>query len=312
MIAYLFPGQGSQTVHMYELLYGHEDVVKEVFEVASDVSGINVKALCQTASIETLTRTENTQLAVSAMNCAFWKMIEAEGVRPDLVAGHSLGQYSALICCGALSLYDGFKLISRRAKAMCGVRRKGVLCAIIGSELQTVIEICSRTSDASGLVTVALYNTPSQIVIGGDHEYVSKAASAIKDAGALKTQLLNVDNAFHTGIMGEMEAEFSQYVDTIEFHKPTCRILLNCKGGYAESTDEIRNDIKQQSCHAVLWSTCMQMLVKQPDLQVAEVGVGTVLSGMLKKHDRKLKPFAMSDENARRSFIQTAKELRKL
>lgn len=307
MILYLFPGQGTQKENMYELLKRHSHVVREIFEAASDASGKDVRALCQTASMEVLTKTENTQLAVSAMNCAFWKLLESEGVRPDVVAGHSLGQYSALMCSGVLSLYDGFRLISHRAQAMGKIRHQGALCAVIGCEYPTVQEICRQISDENGSVSVALFNSTNQIVIGGDAQYVEKATMAIKEAGAVKTQLLNVSNAFHTEVMRDMETEFSEFVNTMEFRNPTCRIMLNCKGDYASDIADIRNDVKLQCCHTVLWSTCMQAIVQEPNLLVAEVGVGAVLSGLLKKHDRKLKPFTVSDENARQSFIALAK-----
>lgn len=307
MILYLFPGQGTQKENMYELLERHSHVVCEVFEAASDASGKDVRALCQTAPMEVLTKTENAQLAVSAMNCGLWKMLESEGVRPDIVAGHSLGQYSALMCSGVLSLYDGFRLISHRAQAMGKIRRQGALCAVIGSKFQTVQEICRQISDDNGSVSVALFNSADQIVIGGDVQCVERAAVAIKEAGALKTQLLNVSNAFHTEVMREMETEFSEFVDTMEFCNPSCRIMLNCKGDYAAGIADIRNDVKLQSCHTVLWSTCMQAMVREPKLLVAEVGVGAVLSGLLKKHDRKIKSYTVSDETARRNFIALAK-----
>ncbi len=283
MIAYLFPGQGVQQKNMLSLLEDRSPNVEEIFEIASDATGRDVKALCASEDTELLSRTENAQIALTAVNCALERALFNRGIRADIAAGHSLGQYSALMTMGVLSLHDGFSLIKKRAELMGSVRKKGLLCAVIGSDEKTVRDVCASTG-----CEIALLNAPGQIVIGGEENNVRKAAFLTEKAGALKTEILSVSNAFHTSVMKEIEEEYASCVNAVTLKEPSGTVLLNCKGGPATDVEEIRKDLIAQTCHTVLWADCMKYLVVQTPECVYEVGIGKVLTGLLKKQNRKI------------------------
>lgn len=283
MIAFLFPGQGVQQKNMLSLLKETSPETDRIFEAASDATGRDVKALCASDDLALLAETKNTQPAITAMNCAFFTALKERGVVPDVVAGHSLGQYSALICAEVLSPFDGFRLVARRAELMGSVRKKGKLCAVVGLDERTTEDVCSITG-----CYPALYNAPGQIVIGGEEKKVLSAADKAREAGAVKAEILSVENAFHTPCMSEMEEAFEKEVDMADLKTPAIKVLLNCKGGPAESLSDIRDDLIKQCCHPVLWADCMKYLAAQNPDEVYEVGVGAVLGGLLRRQNRKI------------------------
>ncbi len=301
MIAFGFPGQGTQRQNMYETLAEYEKETDYIFEAASDAFGKDVKKMCIEATEEKLTDTLNTQITVSAMDLAFAFVAEKYGAKADVVTGHSLGQYPALIYARALTLFDGFRLIEKRARLMSGVQKKGVLCAVLGLDFDAVNNLCDGTS-----VSVALYNAPNQIVIGGEKDAVCTVSERAEKEGAIKTQLLKVDNAFHTPIMAEMEEEFSSFVESASFSEPTCPILLNCLGKERKDAESIKRDIVAQCCHTVRWSDLMAKIAADKNLLFVETGMGNVLSGLIKKHNRKCNTFCMSDRDARNAFFMRA------
>lgn len=291
MIAFLFPGQGTQQKNMLSTLQENLPEIDEIFEAASDACGKDIKKICSSSDTALLSETINAQPVLTAINCATAAALKNRGIRPDLVAGHSLGQYSALICSGVLSLYDGFSLVAYRAKIMSEVKRKGKLCALVGLDSETVEKICADTG-----CEIALKNAPGQIVIGGDVKKVSTAAKKAEKEGALKAEILAVENAFHTSVMKETEALLGEKIAATTFSEPKTKLLLNCKGGPAETVEEIKNDLVLQCCHTVLWENCMRYLATQNPECVYEVGPGNVLSGLLKRINRKLVIKKLSEE----------------
>ena len=291
MIAFLFPGQGTQQKNMLSALQENLPEIDEIFEAASDACGKDIKKLCSSSDTALLSKTINAQPVLTAINCATAALLKNRGVLPDLVAGHSLGQYSALICSGALPLYDGFSLVAYRAKVMSEVKNKGKLCALLGLNAETVEKICIGTG-----CEIALKNAPGQMVIGGEEKKVLLAAEKAEKEGALKAEILPVENAFHTSVMKETEILLRKKIAATTFVTPRCDVLLNCKGGPAETLEEIKEDLALQCCHPVLWEDCMRYLVAQNPECVYEVGPGNVLGGLLKKLNRKLVIKKISEE----------------
>lgn len=308
-ICLMFPGQGTQKPGMLRELGSRIPEVSEVFEIAQQVTGRDVQALCLTAGAEELQKTENTQLAVTAMNLAYLTLLQKEGIRPDVTLGHSLGQYSALVAAQVLTVDQVFALIQKRAELMAGIRRSGMLCSVLGLELSVVAEACHSIDPQGTHLVVALYNTQNQIVIGGEGDYVTRAEALCKEKGALRTVPIRVSNAFHTPLMKEMEEEFGDFIDRIPFRSPQCRLMLNCKGDFATDEADMKRELKNQCCHTVLWYEGVKKVIAAAQEPVfAEVGVGKVLTGMLRSIDSKQTMLMMSNPMQYNKFIKLVKE----
>lgn len=306
MIAYLFPGQGSQKEGMYNLIEENEADVSEVFDEASEVTGRDIRALCRDATEEELKQTLNTQISVTTMNMAYAKLLEKRGIKPDVVAGHSLGQLSAIAAAGVISTVDLFRLVKKRAELMSGINESGKLATAVGLDRETVQRICDEVNEASGKVSIALENSPIQYVIGGKEEDVNLAVQKLKDAGAMKVVEIKVSNAFHTYMMAPMVDAFKEFVDSLEFKKPECKILLNCKGGYSDDPEEIREDVINQCVNTVKWVDCMKQLLSNEDVKIAEVGVNKIMASLIKGFDRKKKVWLMSNSEDFGQFVNGA------
>lgn len=295
MIAYLFPGQGSQRAGMYDLLGDKIKETEEVFEVAKAVTGRDVIRLCKELTDDELILTYNTQLSVTAMNMAYSKILANRGIVPNIVAGHSLGQLSALAAADVISLHDLFRIVAKRAELMMRVQENGKLATIIGLEKSIIEEICQEVSKISGQVSIALENSDKQYVIGGKEKDVDIAVRKIESEGALKIVELRVSNAFHTYLMEPMVQEFGDFVNTIVFNEPKAKVLLNAKGGYAESADEIKNDVIAQCVNVVKWKDCMHILLENKETLIAEVGIGKTMSSLMRGMPHKCKVYSMSN-----------------
>lgn len=299
-LCFMFPGQGTQKPGMLRTLGKEIEKVEEVFQVAYDVCGKDVKDLCLNANAEELKRTENTQLAVTAMNLAYFTLLEKEGIHPDLVMGHSLGQYAALYASGVLSMAQVFGLVKKRADLMAQCQQEGMLCSILGLDFNQVDSICKEVDPEQKQLVVALYNTQNQIVIGGNPNFVCQAEIRCKEKGAIRTVPVRVSNAFHTPLMNEMEEPFMDYVNTIELKEAKTKLVLNCKGDYAINQEDIKKEIRNQCCHTVLWYDSIQKIINEKeDYCFAEVGVGKVLTGLMRSIDPKQKVYMISNPKQR-------------
>ncbi|MBR3770979.1 MAG: ACP S-malonyltransferase [Clostridium sp.] len=307
MIGYLFPGQGTQSAGMLRKLGTFYDEVKEIFIMASDIAQKDITKLCLSESDEELKKTENTQIAVTAMNMAYLKILMNRDVQPDIVMGHSLGQFSALAASGVIDMQTLFHTIIKRAELMGKISREGSLSTIIGLDYDVINEVCQEISDENGTVSVALYNTTKQIVIGGDLDYVTRASEILKDKGALRVVNVRVSNAFHTPLMKDMLPEFTAYIQEIEIKKPECKLILNCKGDYSDDPEEIREEIINQCCNQVNWCAGLEKILSGDNLILAEVGVGKTLAGMIRNMGSKEKVALLSDPKALDKFLHTVK-----
>lgn len=306
LIAYLFPGQGSQKAGMYDLLGDKKKETEEVFETARAVTGRDVIKLCKDLTDEELKQTYNTQLCVTAMNMAYAKLLANQGIVPDIVAGHSLGQLSALAAAEVITLQDLFRIVEKRAELMMKVQESGKLATIIGLDKSIIEEICKEVSRTSGTVSIALENSDIQYVIGGREKDVDIAVSKIKAAGALKIVELRVSNAFHTYLMEPMVQPFSDFMNTIVFHEPKAKVLLNAKGDFAGAVEEIKKDIIDQCVNPVKWKDCMHRLLENEDILVAEVGIGKTMSSLMRGMPQKSKVCSISNHADFDKFLSAA------
>ena len=282
-IAMLFPGQGSQKVGMGQDIYQASDVAREIFDMAEDITRLDVKRLCFHGPMDELTRTVNLQPAVTAVNLAFLAILEKEGVRPIVTAGHSLGEYSALCAAGAVSKPDTFKLVLTRGELMHreATRSKGAMRAIIGLPIETVEELVTN-GRKSGVVSVANHNTETQIVITGSPEPVETVSELAKSAGA-RAIPLKVSGAWHSELIRGSVKDFKRLLADVPFSKPKIPILMNVTADFCANPDDLRDIMAGQLCSPVRWyDTVHRLMAEQVEIFV-EVGPGKVLTGLLKK-----------------------------
>lgn len=296
-IAFLFPGQGSQAVGMGQDLYQEYDIVRELFDMAEETTKINLSRLCFKGPMEDLTATVNLQPAVTAVNLACLAALQKEGIQPDVTAGHSLGEYSALCAAGILSGQDTLSLVFKRGQLMHreSTRHQGAMRAIVGLSMETVQQLVDQVQD-QGVVAVANHNTELQIVITGAPDPVEAAASLAVSQGA-RAIPLKVSGAWHSDLIKGAEQEFIDFLSASSFAKPQRPIVLNVTGDFADDPAQIRSLMGRQLCSPVRWFDTMCKLM---DIQVenfVEVGPGRVLAGLLKKTLPKVYPYKLYNVN---------------
>ena len=281
--AFLFPGQGSQSVGMGEEFYREYDVVRDVFDMTEELSRINISKLCFKGPIEDLTMTVNLQPAVTAVNLACLAVIEKEDVEFHYCVGHSLGEYSALSAAGVISKEDTARLVFKRGELMHreATRNHGAMHAIIGLPIDTVADLVTEVQK-DGLVSVANHNTELQIVITGAPEAVEKVSSLATAQGA-KSVPLKVSGAWHSELIKGAEEEFKAYLDTADFNTPGRSILFNVTADSSNDPDEIKDIMGRQLCSPVRWYDTISKLMENNVEIFVEVGPGRVLAGLLKK-----------------------------
>jgi [acyl-carrier-protein] S-malonyltransferase len=281
--AFLFPGQGSQSVGMGEEFYREYDAVRDIFDMTEEISRINISKLCFKGPIEDLTMTVNLQPAVTAVNLACLAVIEKENVEFHYCAGHSLGEYSALSAAGVISKEDTARLVFKRGELMHreATRNHGAMHAIIGLPIDTVADLVTGVQK-DGLVSVANHNTELQIVITGAPEAVEKVSSLATAQGA-KSVPLKVSGAWHSELIKGAEEEFKAYLDTADFNRPGKSILFNVTADSSTDPDEIKDIMGRQLCSPVRWYDTISKLMENNVEIFVEVGPGRVLAGLLKK-----------------------------
>ncbi len=290
MQAYVFPGQGSQFVGMGKELYESNAQAKELFEKANQILGFRITDLMFNGTEDDLRQTKVTQPAVFL--CSVIPAIVA-GVNPDMVAGHSLGEFSALVLSGALSFEDGLKLVSQRAQAMQKAceQNPGTMSAIIKLTDEQVEEICAATP---GTVVAANYNCPGQIIISGALEAVEAANAKMLEAGAKRALLLKVGGAFHSPLMEPARAELAKAIEATQFNAPKCPIYQNVDAQAHTDAAEIKANLVAQLTSPVRWTKSVQNMIAAGAKTFIECGPGAVLQGLISKIDKEVevKPLA--------------------
>ncbi|UCG05484.1 MAG: ACP S-malonyltransferase [Desulfobacterales bacterium] len=282
-IAFLFPGQGSQSIGMGHEFYQEYDIVREIFDMAEEITRMNLSKLCFKGPMEELTETVNLQPAVTAVNLACLAAIEKEGIKANFCAGHSLGEYSALCSAGVVSKEETIKLVFKRGKLMHreATQHAGAMQAIVGFSIEEVEELVAEVQQ-DGVLSVANHNTEKQIVITGSPQAVNRAAALAAEKGA-KAIPLKVSGAWHSKLIKGAEDEFANYLSEFSFNSPKSAIIFNVTANTEEEPGNIKSIMARQLCSPVKWYDSMNKLIEENVEIFIEVGPGRVLNGILKK-----------------------------
>ncbi|CAL65262.1 ACP S-malonyltransferase [Christiangramia forsetii] len=285
MKAYVFPGQGAQFSGMGLDLYEKSPEAQELFNKANEILGFSITDIMFEGSAEDLKETKVTQPAVFLHSVILSKV--GENFKPDMVAGHSLGEFSALVANGVLSFEDGLKLVSKRAQAMqkaCELE-SSTMAAVLGLEDEMVESVCSETE---GIVVAANYNCPGQLVISGAYDAVEKACENLKERGAKRAMILPVGGAFHSPLMEPARKDLAAAIENTQFNKPLCPIYQNVSTFAVNDPEEIKKNLVFQLTAPVKWTQSVQNMIKDGASEFIEVGPGKVLQGLVKKIDRSM------------------------
>ena len=294
--AIVFPGQGSQSLGMLSDLYNNFSIVKDIFSEASDALDLDLWKLVQEDE-DALNQTENTQPAMLAAGYATYKVLSNEvDLSPICMAGHSLGEYTALLAAKSLNYFEAIKLVRKRAELMQSAvpSGTGAMAAIIGLDDEKVIEICNQ-SKISGVVEAVNFNSPGQVVIAGENEAVNKACESMKEAGARRALVLSVSVPSHCSLMNIAAQEFSNSVDAVNFKMGKPSILHNVDASYANDTNEIKLKLVEQIYKPVLWTSSVQKMQQLGVEKLIELGPGKVLTGLTRRIDKSLSSHAVID-----------------
>jgi len=278
--AYVFPGQGAQFSGMGRDLCESYSLAREMFTKACTILGFDIMAIMFEGSDEDLRSTKVTQPAIFLHSVI--KAACAEGFRPDMVAGHSLGEFSALTAAGALGFEDGLRLVAARASAMqkCCESVPGTMAAVIGLEDRKVAEICAGVD---GIVAPANFNCPGQIVISGEKEAVGKACEALKEAGARRAMVLGVGGAFHSPLMEPARAELAKAIEATAFNVPGCPVYQNVSAKAETDPVIIKANLLKQLTAPVLWTESVRAMISDGATKFVEIGPGDVLKGLVRR-----------------------------
>ena len=284
MKAYIFPGQGSQFTGMCQDLFLKYDTIKPLFTKAEEILEFDISKIMFEGSKEELTQTKVTQPAIFIHSMAILKIL-GESFKPDLVAGHSLGEFSALVASGVINYENGLKLVSIRAKAMQKSCEKtnGTMAAILALDNNIIEQTCK---EIEGVVVAANYNCPGQVVISGELNAVKLACEKLSNAGARRALLLPVGGAFHSELMIDAKKELSLAIEKASFNEPICPIYQNVNAKAETSVEKIKENLISQLTSPVKWNQSIDHMIKNGTTQFIEIGPGKVLQGLVKKIDR--------------------------
>ena len=292
MKAYVFPGQGAQFPGMGKDLYESSSDAKQMFEEANEILGFSITDIMFGEDAEELKQTKVTQPAIFLHSVILAKVL-GESFNPEMAAGHSLGEFSALVSSGYLSFEDGLKLVSKRALAMQKAceQNPSTMAAVLGLENEVVEQICSEIEE---VVVPANYNCPGQLVVSGSNKGIDIACEKLTEVGARRAIKLPVGGAFHSPLMEPARAELENAIDSTRFSAGICPIYQNVTATAITNPEEIKENLKKQLTASVKWTQTMQQMISDGLTSVTEVGPGKVLQGLFKKVDRKLETSSAS------------------
>ncbi|WP_300663535.1 ACP S-malonyltransferase [Fluviicola sp.] len=284
MKAYVFPGQGAQFSGMGKDLYDSSDLAKQLFAQANEILSFDIQKIMFEGSDEELKQTKVTQPAIF-LHSTILAACLGDSFKPDMVAGHSLGEISSLVANKTLSFEDGLRLVSKRALAMQAACEAvpSTMAAILGLEDEVVENVCKSID---GIVVAANYNCPGQLVISGTIPAVEEACAKLTEAGAKRAMILQVGGAFHSPLMEPAREELAKAIESTTFNTPICPVYQNTTASAVTNPDEIKKNLIDQLTAPVRWTQTMQQMIADGATEVIEVGPGKVLQGLFKKVDR--------------------------
>ena len=284
VVAFLFPGQGSQKVGMGLELSQEYAAARATFDEVDAILNRKLSQLCFEGPAEALKQTENTQLAILTCSVAALRVLDEHEIVPKAVAGHSLGEYSALVAANALTFSDAVKLVEYRAQVMAEAsqRQDCTMAAILGLDEATLQDLCEAASSA-GVVQIGNYNCPGQLIISGDTAAVEQVMDSAKDAGARRCLRLEVSGAFHSALMAPAQEQLQTVINDFHFNDPSIQVAANVTGDFVQTADEVRRLLIAQVTSAVQWEKSTRTIGAAGISHFVEVGPGTVLSGMVRR-----------------------------
>ena len=299
--AVLFPGQGVQHVGMGKDIYESSAEAREIMDRADRTLGLDLRTLMFEGPLEALTETLNAQPAILTVNHAFFLAAQHRSLSFDGTAGHSLGEYNALVAAGALSFTAALRAVRERGRLMqeVGARSAGTMAAVLGLEEEKLREVCCRASSAGRTVAIANFNCPGQLVISGEVSALEAACVLAREAGAKRAIRLRVGGAFHSSLLQEASERFARFLADLEIHRPSCDFYSNVTGAAVSDPEEIRELLARQLSEPVLWEKIIRDMLRQGYDSFTEVGPGRVLTGLLAQIDRNV---AASNINSRASL----------
>jgi [acyl-carrier-protein] S-malonyltransferase len=296
-IAFLFPGQGSQSIGMGKDLADKYPIGRQTFEEADEALGYKLSQLCFDGPEDQLRLTEITQPAILTTSVAAWRVLNEHGIKPNFVAGHSLGEYSALVAAGTLTFVDAVRTVRNRGKYMQEAVPVGVgtMAAILGMPWEKVAQVCQDAAQGE-VCQAANINSPEQIVISGNTAAVERAAKLADERGAKRAKLLPVSAPFHCSLMKPAQDRLAADLDSITFNKPAIKVVCNVDAALLEDAARSRDALIRQVTGAVKWDQSVRLLIAQGAETFVEVGPGKVLSGLMRQIDRTKTALNVADD----------------
>lgn len=306
-IAFVFPGQGAQAVGMGSDIYKHDNEARAIFEQANEALGFSLTDIMFAGPDEVLKQTANTQPALLTASVAFLKLVEKAGIKADYVAGHSLGEYSALVAANVISFEDAVRTVRARGQFMeqAVPNGQGAMAAVLGAERAPLQQLCQEISAQGSSVELANVNCPGQIVVSGTAEGVQAVVERGKEIGAKRVIPLEVSGPFHSSLMGNAATALGKELEQVALQDAQIPVVANVTAAPVTSSAEIKELLQRQVCAPVLWEDSIMTLIELGVDTFVEIGSGSVLTGLIKKIDKQVKTFTINKLEA----LEALKEL---
>ena len=308
--AFLFPGQGAQTVGMGKDIYEKYEEARKIYDEASKISGMDIKKLCFEGPEEELNKTENTQIAILVTSLAILEVLKSKGIEAEISCGLSLGEYTALIYSGIISFEDGINLIKKRGYYMGNLipDEEYSMAAVIGLDSKKIEEICKEIKDLGKFVVPANYNCTTQTVVSGNKEAVDIAIEKLKEAGAKRVVPLKTSGPFHTSKLEKAKEAYSKELENVEFKQGKVRVIKNLDGTFYKENDDIKNILSNHIVNPVRFDRAIKLMQEENIEEYLEIGPGKTLTGFVRKDNREAKTYNINSLESLENYLKEEKE----